>query len=103
LSDVIISLISTISGTNDMGDPIKIPHIRENIFASKKSITRVEFYQAAAAGIKPQITFEMRTIDYEDELLLGYENKTYKLIRTFEKDNDFIELICEGGVNNVPS
>lgn len=97
----IITLISTTDGTNDMGDPIKILIKRENIFANKKSIKQSEFYQAAAVGLKPEITFIIRTIEYEQEPLLEYNSKPFTIIRTYEKEDDFIELICQGAVNGV--
>jgi SPP1 family predicted phage head-tail adaptor len=86
---------------NDMGDPIKILVKRANIFAEKKSIKQSEFYQAMAQGLKPELTFIIRTIEYENEPMLEYNSKTYTIIRTYEKEDEFIELICQGGVNNA--
>lgn len=97
----VITLIKSTEDTNDMGDPIKVLVKRENIFANKKSIKQSEFYQAAAVGLKPEITFEIRSIDYEQELLLEYNNKSFTIIRTYEKENEFIELVCQGIVNGV--
>lgn len=97
----LITLISTVESTNDMGDPIKTPVRRENIYADRKSIRQSEFYQAAVAGLKPQITFIIRTIEYNQEPLLEYNSKPFTIIRTYEKEDEFIELICQGVVNGV--
>ena len=97
----VINLISTSEGTNSLGDPIKIFVESENIFADKQSIRQSEFYQAAAIGLKPEITLVIRTIEYNQESLLKYNSKKYNIIRTYEKDNEFIELICNGVVNNA--
>ena len=97
----IITLIKSTDDTNDMGDPIKILIRRENIFADKKSIRQSEFYQAAATGLKPEITFVVRTIEYEQEPFLEYKLKPYTIIRTYEKEDEFTELICQGIVNGV--
>jgi len=97
----VITLISTTDSENDMGDPIKILVRRENIFAEKKSIKQSEFYQAAAVGLKPEITFIIRTIEYEQETLLEYNLKAFTIIRTYEKEDEFTALICQGIVNGV--
>ena len=97
----VINLISTSEGTNSLGDPIKIFVESENIFADKQSIRQSEFYQAAAVGLKPEITLVIRTIEYNQESLLKFNGKKYNIIRTYEKDNEFIELICNGVVNNA--
>jgi SPP1 family predicted phage head-tail adaptor len=97
----IISLITVTEGTNDIGDPIKILTKRENIFADKQSIRQSEFYQAMAAGLKPELTFIIRTCEYNQEPMLEFNLKTYNIIRTYEKENEFIELICEGVINNA--
>jgi len=44
----VINLISVTSGTNSIGDPIKILVESNDIFADKQSIRQSEFYQAAA-------------------------------------------------------
>lgn len=97
----VITLVSMTDSANDMGDPIKILVKRANIFAEKKSIKQSEFYQAMAQGLKPELTFIIRTIEYENEPMLEYNSKTYTIIRTYEKEDEFIELICQGGVNNA--
>jgi len=97
----IITLINIVDSTNDMGDSIKVQKKRENIFADKKSIKQSEFYQASAVGLKPELTFIIRTIDYENEPMLEYNSKIYNIIRTYEKEDEFIELICQGVVNNA--
>ena len=97
----VIALISFTDGSNEMGDPIKVPVRRENIFADKQSIRQSEFYQAMAQGLKPELTFIIRTCEYNQESMLEFKLKPYTIIRTFEKENEFIELICQGGVNSA--
>lgn len=96
----VINLISVTSGTNSIGDPIKILVESNDIFADKQSIRQSEFYQAAAVGMKPELTFVIRTCEYNDEPMLKFNLKTYNITRTYEKDSEFIELICQGVVNN---
>lgn len=96
----VINLISINTAENDIGDPISVPAKRE-IFADKQSIRQSEFYQAAATGIRPELMFIVRSIDYEQEPMLEYNNKNYKIIRVYDKDGELAELICQGIVNGV--
>lgn len=96
----VIKLVTVINDVNSIGDPIKTK-IKTGVFADKQSIRQSEFYQAAATGLRPEIMFIIRTIDYNNESIIEFNNKEYNIIRTYEKDNEFIELVCQGVVNNV--
>ncbi len=69
-----------------------------NVQADKKSIRQNEFYQAAAMGLRPEIMFIVRTAEYNGERELAYEGKVYTIIRTFDRDDEMTEIICEGAV-----
>lgn len=96
----IIKLINITTTENDMGDPIEVPVERE-VFADKQSIRQSEFYQAAATGLRPELMFVVRSVDYDGEQKLKYNNKEYSIIRTYDKDGELTELICQGVVNNA--
>lgn len=96
----VINLVSITTETNNIGDSIEVQTSRQ-VFANKKSIRQSEFYQAQAQGIRPEITFVIRQIDYSQEHILEYENKQYRIIRTYNQNDEFIELICEGITNGV--
>jgi len=96
----VINLISITATENSMGDIIETP-VKREVFADKQSIRQSEFYQAAATGLRPELMFVIRAIDYEQEPKLEYNNKTYNIIRTYEKDGELIELVCQGLVNGV--
>lgn len=95
----IINLIEVTPTVNDMGDTIE-REIKTEVFADKQSIRQSEFYQAAATGLRPELMFVIRSIDYNQQPRLEYNNKTYNIIRTYEKDGELIELVCQGVVNN---
>jgi SPP1 family predicted phage head-tail adaptor len=97
----IVNLINVTDDTNELGDAIKVQTKRENIFADKQSVKRNEFYQAASVGLKPELTFVIRTCEYNQEPMLEFNGKTYNIIRTYEKENECIELVCQGVVNNA--
>ena len=96
----VIRLISTTTTENDMGDIIETYNERE-VYADKQSIRQSEFYQAAATGLRPELMFVVRSIDYNQEPKLKHGDKTYTIIRTYDKDGELTELVCQGVVNRA--
>lgn len=98
----VVELISIVTESQDeYGDPID-DVTSYNVFANKKSIRQSEFYQAHAFGLKPEIMFEVRTMEYLEQPKLVHNGKTYQVIRTYSKNNEITELICAGLSNSVP-
>jgi len=90
----IAELISYTEEKDDIGDTILVPIFKE-IFVNKKSIRQNEYYQALSAGLNLEIMIEVRSIDYEDEKDLKYNNKNYNIMRVYDKNGETTELICE--------
>lgn len=84
--------------TDEYGDTVTVQVYKE-VFAQKKSVKQSEFYQAHAQGLKPEIMFIIHPSEYEDKQGIKYNDKQYKVIRTYEKDSENLELICEGDVH----
>lgn len=99
-SDVIYFPTEIIS-ENDIGDTIKTSGTPRQVFANQKSIRQTEFYQAQSTGLRPEIMFEVRTVEYQDESELIFNNKTYSIIRAYDKNGEITELICQGLVNRA--
>lgn len=95
----VVTLIDVAYATNGIGDTIET-EIRTEVFADKQSIRQSEFYQAAATGLRPELMFVVRSIDYNQQPKLDYDGKTYTIIRAYDKDGEFTELVCQGVVNN---
>jgi SPP1 family predicted phage head-tail adaptor len=66
------------------------------VFANKKSVRQSEFYQALATGLKPEIMFEVRSLEYTGQENLIYNLKEYVIIRTHSKNDEITELVCSG-------
>lgn len=96
----VIKLITVTYTENDIGDIIA-SNTERTIYANKKSIRQQEFYQAQATGLKPELMFEVRSVEYNNESKLSYNNKEYNIIRTYDKNGEITELICQGVVNNA--
>jgi len=94
----VVFLLTETKVRNDLGDIITKTEERMT-YANKKSIRQSEFYQAQATGLRPELAFDVRTIEYDEEELLKFNGIKYNIIRTYDK-GEFIELVCQGVVNN---
>ena len=92
--DVIAYLIGYTVTLNDYKQEVKT-ETRSQIFAKKKSIKRAEFYNGGKAGLQPQFYLETVIIDYSDELEVELDGVRYGIYRTYQPDEDHIELYCE--------
>lgn len=102
LFNELITLMNVTYTENALGDYIE-SSVNRTVFVNKKSVSQSEFYQAAATGLKPEVKFEVRTIEYQGEQKFLYNGKVYTIIRTFEKEDELTELIGSGvvGESNV--
>lgn len=85
-----------------IGDVITTP-IERKVLAHITSIKQSEFYQAQANGFKPEITFIIRSFEYKGEKLVRRNDKFYKILRTYDRSDGNVELVCIGVVNNGDS
>lgn len=93
-----VDLITKTNTTDKYGDTIST-EITTTVYANKLSIRQSEFYQAQSIGLKPEVAFEVRSFEYNGQGNLKFNNKEYSIVRTYDK-GEFIELICEGVVND---
>lgn len=97
--DKIIFLLEPTTVTNKIGDIINTMKQKKR-YAEVKSIRQSEAYQAAAVGLKPEIMCVIWKFEYNKEEFLLYEGVEYKISRTYETDDEKIELTCIAKVNN---
>ena len=90
-----VDLVNITQTTNAIGDFVDT-ETTSTVFADKQSIRQSEFYQAYATGLRPEIMFVIRQIDYSNQPRLKWNGKYYNIIRSFDKDGELVELICEG-------
>jgi len=83
---------------NNLGDSIETYNDRL-IYATKQSIRQQEFYNMMSIGLKPECVFKCRTIDYNNEETLTYENKQYNIIRTWDT-GEWVELTTSRSVGD---
>lgn len=100
-SDIVYFDTEPTETETDLGDIIITPGESRAVFANKKSVRQTEFYQAQANGLRPELMFEVRSIEYANESKLTYNDKTYSIIRVYENSSEITELVCSGIVNGV--
>ena len=102
MNDVIKLITTTVSTTiNSQGD-FPVTRTDREIFAEVKSIGTKEFYEAATAGMKPEIKFVIQDyLDYEGEKELSFNGVRYQVIRTYRAQNNQLEITVGGGVRDI--
>lgn len=96
----VITLISSQNDVNQSGDIEKVTEERE-VFARVKSIGYSEFYQAQAAGLRPNLTFVLSDyMDYNNEQRIKYNDKLYTVIRTYKVESkNELEIVVTAEIN----
>lgn len=94
----LLTLIQTVTGVDEYGDPITTETARE-VFAGLRSIGQKEFYQAQAVGLQPELVFVLADyLDYDDEPLAEHNGQRYRVLRTYRTGQE-LELVCYREVN----
>ena len=99
----IIELESTTIETDEAGDTITSTTWKE-IFSEKKSIGTQEFYQAHSEGLKPVFKFVIHPSEYNrktDGPHIKYDGEAFKIIRTYEVNQETLEITVEGDVHGI--
>ncbi len=55
------------------------------VYCNIKSIGQSEFYQASSVGYKPELKIECKLVDLTDVTHFKYNNRVYKILRTYKK------------------
>jgi len=91
----VVELIDQTSSSNEYGDQV-FSETSTQVFANKKSVRQSEFYQAFAHGLKPELMFEVRSIEYSNQTSLRFNEKEYTIIRAYSKNDEVTELVVTG-------
>ena len=70
------------------------------VIAQQGGVNRNEFYKAAAVGMTPSVVFIVSESDYQEERLIRFDGKLYRVIRSYPLPNRKIELVCQGEAPN---
>lgn len=89
-----IQLISYVKEVNEFGEIREDKELKRLVYARQTNLSRQDFYQSRIAGLKPTLSFEIKSIEYAGEDKLEYNNKRYNIVKTYKIGQD-IELTCE--------
>lgn len=85
---------------NQYGDvEKKIIYYEQHEFVNVKSVGYREFYEAQANGFKPEIILEMSSFSYNMQEYILFNDVVYKVIKTYQKGLDSIEITLQREVN----
>lgn len=86
---------------NAYGDSVeRVIYSTNYTFINKKSVTRKEFYEAQASGYKPELLVIMSLHEYSGQEYLKIDGAEYKVIRSYTRGLDMIELTLERGIKS---
>lgn len=90
--DDFITLISETNPRTDESSNAVFDIKKRGVFCCKKNISQTEFYHAGQLGLEAKYKFETFRENYNGERRLVYRDKEYAVYRTYETDNDMIEI-----------
>lgn len=97
--------LSTYNRTDKMdenGDPVLQEDRTELLFARLRSIGQSEFYQAQSNGFKLEKKFILPDyLDYGGQEYLIHDGVRYKILRTFQNEQNEMEITCYGGIRDA--
>lgn len=97
MDEIIILIGKDKVENNKIGDLIRTP-VQRQVFGEKQSVWSKTFFQAVAVGMKPEIVLIIWKFDYQGEEYLEYEGIKYKIIKTYEKKDEKLELTCSSDI-----
>lgn len=95
LSNDILFFPITTTTVDELDQINEITEYTRQVFCEKKSIPQNEFFQAGTSGIKASYVLIVNIFDYQNETKVKYREKVYSIYRTYERNDERIELYCE--------
>lgn len=103
MDDVITLVSEIVSSHDDYGNEIRTTQQRD-VFCRTFGVDRNEFYSAATAGLKPEVTVRLSDYaDYQGEKTAIFHGNEYDIIRTYSGDNlalNELEIVLQRKISN---
>ena len=80
-------------GRDRLGQPTYTVTTKD-LIVEKIPVTRSEYFTAGQLGISADKAFKVSQFDYSGEMALKSDGLTYRIYRTYEPDDDWVELYC---------
>jgi len=95
---ITIDLIPKVYSTDSMGQKIPVDGTPKTVFATLSSVSRAEwvsYSQTGRQGLVPAYVATVFVGDYNGESKCSYNGKPYGIYRTYERDDEQVELYLE--------
>jgi hypothetical protein len=80
---------------DEIGNQIPSEPIETPIYCGLKTVGRSEFYNAAVAGLRPELVFVVHAYEYDGQKSIKFGGIEYRVIRTYSASFEEMELTCE--------
>jgi len=89
----VITLLTITEAPDTIGDIVETI-TKKDVFAEVRSIGMKESYEALAVGLKPEMAFVIADYyDYNDQEFIEYNLARYKVLRTYRKGSNELEIV----------
>lgn len=76
--------------------------VSRELLCGLRSISRSEFYQAAATDYRPELVFVLADyLDYNGETLVQYEGQYYRVIKTYRNGQELELTVSKASAEEV--
>lgn len=96
----VIRLVAYNQTQDSLGVWVKSPSATD-VYCDVVSVSQTEWYEGSRNGLNPSLRFTVFRYDYNGEESLIYNDKQYRIYRTYVGRNETIDLYCEE-VKGVP-
>lgn len=96
-----VKLLKTVETLDNLNQPTTTTQTKD-IVAELRSVSRSEYFQGRQGGLVPDLSFLVSVFDYDGEKIVEYNGTRYAIYRTYEADDNYVELYgqVEGGITN---
>ena len=88
----LIALKEPAERLNKNGFPNEHTEQQTTVFCNKKNVGYAEYFKSQQAGATVNFKVEVNKVDYEGQMLAEFESKRYSILKTYEINDDTIEL-----------
>lgn len=88
----LIALAEPAERVNSNGFPNEPEERATKVFCNKKNVGYQEFFSSQQAGRTVSLKVDVHTVDYNGEIIAEFRGKRYSIPKTYEIDDDTIEL-----------
>lgn len=93
--DLDLILIGNDDFTSDgIGNQVPV-HSETVVMGYEDRLSRNEFYQAGQSGISLSKLFIIHPYEYEGQNQVKFNEQTYTIIRTYQRDYEELEIVCQ--------